>query len=146
MQNFFAVYGDRARFEKEYCLGSEHAQSSLPSSEYLLSSRELNGASSQVQTSPTNHSQHAAAQAALAKMHSEIVKTTTTIAGPPANSLPGTFKCLARLFDKTFFWRSIPCVETGGFNAVCCWCTFLSCEKLDGLGPIHTGSNTRCVT
>ena len=98
-----AVYGDRTTFEKEYTESThahtittaEHAQVTLPSSDYILSSRDTESAASQIsqiQAALANHSQHAEAQAALAKMHSEIVKTVTTSAGHAPSSTTGIFK------------------------------------------------------
>ena len=63
---------------------TDHIQTTLPSSEYLLSSRDPDSAAaqiSQIQAALSSHSQHVETQAALAKMHSEIVKTATTSAG-----------------------------------------------------------------
>ena len=70
---------------------TEQIQTALPSTEYLLSSRDHDAASaqiSQIQAALASHSQHAETQAALAKMHSEILKTATTSA---ASSLTGNF-------------------------------------------------------
>ena len=113
MCHFLSVYGDRSTYEKEYTKEStrthtalpvaEHVQTSLPSSDYILSSRDTESAASQIsqiQAALSNHAQHAEAQAALAKMHADIVKTATTSAGQAFISSTGMNRRIYNIIIK----------------------------------------------